>query len=113
MVENNSSGLLWFFFYLICLNLAPMVLGSWEMFGDIRNKQLAQLLFRASRYFGAPSDAIMTKRNQLYQLHGNTSHFEDFGPILGLKLGGLGQKVKNKSCSMSHPGLSLDGICQL
>ena len=74
---------------------------------------MAHNLFRAPRYFEAPSDAIRTERNQLYQLNGSTSHFDDFGPILGLELGGLGQKVKNKSCSMSPPGLSLDRICQL
>ena len=74
---------------------------------------MAHNLFRAPRYFEAPSDAIRTERNQLYQLNGSTSHFDDFGPILGLKLGRLGQKVKNKSCSMSPTGLSLDGICQL
>ena len=67
-------------------------------------------LFKAPRYFGAPSDAIITKRNQLYQLHGNTSHFDDFGPILGLKLGGLGQKVKNKSWSKVFSGMSPFGI---
>ena len=37
MVEKNSKGLLWVFFDLFYLNLAPMGLGSWEMFGDIRN----------------------------------------------------------------------------
>ena len=74
---------------------------------------MAHNLFRAPRYFEAPSDAIRTERNQLYQLNGSTSHFDDFGPILGLKLGGLGQKVKNKSCSIGPPGLSPDGISLL
>ena len=74
---------------------------------------MAHNLFRAPRYFEAPSDAIRTERNQLYQLNGSTSHFDDFGPILGLKLGRLGQKVKNKSCSIGPPGLSSDGISLL
>ena len=74
---------------------------------------MAHNLFRAPRYFEAPSDAIRTERNQLYQLNGSTSHFDDFGPILGLKLGRLGQKVKNKNCSIGPPGLSPDGISLL
>ena len=74
---------------------------------------MAHNLFRAPRYFEAPSDAIRTERNQLYQLNGSTSHFDDFGPILGLKLGGLGQKIKNKSCSMGLSDISPFSICML
>ena len=61
------------------------------------SKDQCDMTREALRYFGAPSDAIKTERNQLYQLNGNTSHFDDFGPILGLKSGGFPQKVKNKS----------------
>ena len=93
--------------------MAKMIMCLLQAKGTKGQFQVALNLYRAPRYFGTPSNAIKTKRNQLYQLHGNTSHFDDFGPILGLKLGGLGQKVKNKSCSMGLPGLSSDGICLL
>ena len=64
-------------------------------------------------YFVAPTDTLKTEGNQLYHLNGSTSHFDDFRLILGLKLGGLGQKIKNKSCSMGLSDISPFSICML
>ena len=61
-------------------------------------------------YFVAPTDTLKTEGNQL---NGSTSHFDDFRLILGLKLGGLGQKIKNKSCSMGLSDISPFSICML